>query len=472
MPVVRAMEANLQIVHELYTLADAQRTRSRDLYGGTPVVQAKSTTYLLKGKNESAEDYAIRLKRAVLDNYVEKIVEARQSVLFKRDATRELSPKLGELIADVDTRSTSADIFFRDVARDAQIDGLRWVLVDMPRIATPVVSAADEQRLGVRPFFQSVPATSVLDWSFGDDGKLDWAVIREVQDTKREPGSVAAKSIQYLVWARDTWKRYEQKSSTSAPELIASDPNFIGMVPLVPFYGIKVDECFGLPVCISVLDHVLLIYNKQSDLDWFERLSCHPIPYVISPKKPEKLDVGGGLHIASAENSGSISIGYLETSGTGETSVRDSIDRLERKIYAIALAQAKRDGKQVQSADGQREDRQVFTSSLMSVSRQLEAAEAQCWNIAAAWLKDQGVDVVVSYNRDFDDRAIDDAMLAELSTMVDQRKLSLKTFLDTLEYADLLPNFNAEEEQKLLAAEAKTRAVELLGDLTQANGGA
>jgi hypothetical protein len=185
------------------------------------------------------------------------------------------------------------------------------------------------------------------------------------------------------------------------------------------------------------------------------------------------MDTASGFWIESSPQSGEIKCDYLQTSGDGETSVRASIEKIEAKIYAIALAQAKRDGKQVQAADSMREDRRVFNSSLKTASEQLQRCETACWQLMAAWLGKPGAQVNIAYSRDFNDRNIDDAMLAALGDLVDTRKLSLETFHKTLEHAELLPDFDAEKEQQLLAAEASKRAVELLSALDKnASGGA
>lgn len=466
---------DLSLRNALYTEAEPQRIRSRDLFGGSYVVKQKGKTYLFQGKNEKDEHYEVRLKRAVLDNYVEKIVRARQAVLFMRPPTRELDASLGVYEADVDTKGTAANTFFRDVSEAAQVDGLAWVLVDMPKPVENPVSRADETRAGIRPFMQYVPAASVIDWSVGGDGMLDWLVISQFASKPRTPGVALETAQQYKVWYRDRWELFQigngAPGQSREAQITDSGPNASGRVPLVPFYGAKAADYLGLPVCASVLDHIILAYNKTSDLDWFESLSCHPIPWVISAKNPELLNVAAGMWIESVPQINT-QIGYLQTSGDGENSVRSSIEHIEGRIYAIALAQAKRDGKQVQAADSQREDRRIFTSALKSVSEQLEASEKHCWELMALWMGAKSAKADVTYNRDFDDRVIDTEMLTSLNDMVDGRKLSIETLLNLIEYADLLPGFNADEEKKRLASEATTRAVELVGDMKKAGGGA
>lgn len=450
-------------------VADApERTKSRDFYGGTAAVKAKGKEYLFKEKNEDEENYRMRLSRAVLDNFVEKIVKARQAVLFQRSHGREIAQKVKDYQTDVDLNGTNASTFFEQVARDAQVDGIRWVLIDMPKSEAPLVSVAAERAAGIRPFFQSVPAEAVIDWEFDVDNQLKWVVIQESLAVPRDtPGEEQIFETSYKVWRRDRWEvwRKPKDANTSEEVIVETGENPTGMVPLVPFYGVYKAPCSGAPVCVSVLDHVLLLYNKQSDLDWFERLSCHPIPYVIGPEIPTKIDANGGLFVKSGPNAGQVEVDYLQTSGAGESSVRASIERLERTIYVIALAQAKRDGKQVQAADSQREDRKIFTSSLTSVSERLEQSEIACWHAAERWLGETKPKSVVTYSRDFDDRSIQETMLTVLSSMVDEKKLTLRTLLRIIEQAEIIPEFRADDEQKALEQQTANKAVSLVRDL-------
>jgi len=170
-------ETNLDNEHEEYTATLDARTKSRDLYEGWSAVKAKTTTYLYKEPRESDDEYTVRLNRAVIDNWVEKIVQARQAVMFRKVPKRTLPAALEALATDVDRNGGSADSFFEAASFEAQVDGYHWVAVDMPKAPEAGhTSLAEEKASRHRPFFEQIPANSVPDWEVGPDGQLVWAV--------------------------------------------------------------------------------------------------------------------------------------------------------------------------------------------------------------------------------------------------------------------------------------------------------
>lgn len=449
------MPINLDTQHPDYQATQDVRTKSRHIYEGGDVVKAEKTTYLYQENNESDADYTLRLKRAVLDPYVEKIVTARLALLFRKNPERSLPSDLEQWAEDVDRKGTPADVFFSDAAREAMVDGIHWVLIDMPKADEAYPSARAEREAQHRPFFEHVPGNAVIDWSVGPDKRLDWAVVKETINISRpEAGQDIEQVSQWKIWTRTGWQRYQASAGDSGADqaysLIEQGTHNLGQVPLIPFMGVRRTDYSGWPVCRTILDHVLQIYNKESDLDWFERLLAHPIPYTISPNKPEKLDTGKGLWVQSSADGAPIEVGYMEPTASGFDSIRKSIDSLQARILRIALAQAKKESAQVQSAEGQREDRKIFSSSLTSASQHYQFAEQRCWNLMARWRGITG-DIDVTYNTDFEDKRIDETMVKELAELVGGDMITRRTFLQILNEGELMPeSFDVDEEIQAL----------------------
>lgn len=452
-------DVNLDNQHADYKATLESRTRSRDLYEGWSAVKAKAETYLFKEPREKDEDYLLRVKRAVLDNWVEKIVQARQAVIFRKAPKRTLPKPVEAYINDVDRNGTNAGVFFEAAAFDAQVDGIHWVLVDMPQAPEAGhLSLADEKNSQHRPFFQHIPAANVIDWEIGADGAMLWAVITQSRAEERlVPGTEAQIVPQWKIWYRDRFELYEaggdDKKKTA---LVSEGPNTSGVVPLVPFFGIKRTEQSGLPVVEKLLEHVTLIYNKRSDLDRSERIAAHPTPYVISPAKLELLNMANGFWICSKDAAGvPIEVGMLETSGIAFSSIRESIAGLVQTIQANALAQAKKDSAQTESAENQKEYKSTFNSSLRSASLGYESSERRCWEIFGLWIKTAAVADSVAYNRDFDDRTIDEAMISRLLELAGGKPvITQATLLKALQKGEIIdPDLNVENEINALKTE-------------------
>jgi hypothetical protein len=458
---------NLDNLHPDYIETTASRTKGQDFYeGGDAVNNALTDTYLIKGANETDAKYARRQRRAVFTPWIEKIVTARQALLFRKPAMRELPARIDPFVADVDAIGTPADVFFQDVAKWAQVHGARWVLVDAPQTPpTGYQSKADEQRAGFRPFFQQIPAGSVIDWDIGDDRKLLWAVIRETYiPTRANPGTTLTTKQRWKVWTRQTWHTYESSSGNESTGIVrgsyaevASGANRIGAVPLVPFLGIRYSDFAGYPVCRPVFDHVRAIYCKWSEMDWNEHLCGLPIPLAFGPSRPEQIDAWSGMWFKTEPGGAAVDARYLEPSGAGIAAMRQTISDLESQIYEIALAQARKDSAQVEAANSQKEDRLIFSASLKDASRQYESGEQLCWELAARWANDANK-CSIRYPRDFDDRTIVSTMLQGLLSMRDSGVITSKTLLQTAIDGELVAVEDPVAELKAAQDEADKRS--------------
>lgn len=452
-------EVNLDNQHPDYQATLDSRTRSRDLYEGWRAVKANAETYLFREPREKDEDYLLRVKRAVLDNWVEKVVQARQAVIFRKTPKRTLPKAIEAYIGNADRNGTSAGVFFETAAFEAQVDGIHWVIVDMPQAPEEGHRSLAEEKLSQhRPFFQHIPANNVIDWEIGPDGAMLWAVVSQSRSTERlTPGVPASTIPQWKIWYRDHFELYEASADDKKKTALVSEgPNTSGVVPLVPFFGIKRTEQSGFAVVEKLIEHVTLIYNKRSDLDRSERIAAHPTPYVISPVKLELLNMANGFWICSKDAAGiPVEVGMLETSGVAFGSIRESIAGIVQTIQANALAQAKKDSAQTESADSQKEYKATFNSSLRSASMSYESSETQCWDIFGKWIGVPVPEKSVAYNRDFDDRTIDEAMIARLMDLAGGKPvITQATLLKALQRGEIIdPDLNVDQEIAALKAE-------------------
>lgn len=403
-----------------WTLTKPSRDMSRDFYEGDEAVKLGETgeKYLLQNPTETDDQYELRLARSAIEPFVPKIIDARQSLLFRQKIVRELPPKIGAHIDNVDLKGSTADTFFEDVARDAQIDGISWVLVDMPTARTdaegnplPVETARDVLDQGLRPFFSKVSARAVIDWKVGDNKRLEWAVVEGIEVITHKPGEEPETITTFTVWYPDRFEVFIENGSDIQLDIERSGPHDAGEVPLVPFLGQRLSDYSGYSIARPVLPFIKQIYNKTSDMDHFEWLAAHPILTILSPTEPAQLDTGQGIWIKTQAAGPKTEVSFTEASGSSFASLRESIDDKKKMIFSVSLASAKDESAQVQSADGQREDRKIFSSSLRTSSESYEAAERRCWVMAANMTSTDIATIEIQWPRDFDDKSIEAAML-------------------------------------------------------------
>lgn len=441
---------NLSTEHPEYTATKASRELARLLYEAGGAVYETDAGVLIQETNEPDADYKKRLARAALDPWVEIVVTARQAMLFRNDHIRELPAGLSKYAQDVDMKGTPADQFFSQVVENAQVDGISWVLADMPTQPDGGLNTlAAEQRANHRPFFQYVPGANVLDWR-ADDGVLFWAVVAEgTPDVRERPGSALVTETRYKVWYPDHWELWQRSTSDEGTTyvIVGEGNNTSGVVPLVPFFGVKKTDFSGWPVTKTLHRQITLAFNKLSDQDWNHRLSAHPVLSIIAPENPEELNLSGGIYLSSeGVGDAKIEIKYLEPSGSASGQIDEAVARLERIILETALAQAQNDTKQVQSADSKRETRKLFDARLAVASRSAEASEINAWNVMSMWMGGPELpDKAVVYNRDFNDQMIAVEMIDRLKALAEDGHIREITFLNALAKSEVV-DIKPEEE--------------------------
>lgn len=443
---------DLTVKHADYTATEAIRVKARDFFEGIEhiIAASKLETYLLKAPNETTESYDYRKAQAVLDPYAEKIIAARQALLFQREHGRTLPSNLEQFLNNVDGQETAASTFFEQVAEYAQVDGIAWVLIDADRIpdGEAFASRAAQAAAGWRPFFVRVPGASVIDWEEDSRGALLWAVIQETASTPRGEtgwGETRENLNRWKIWTRSEWIVYEESNTeagngteTKSYSEVDRGSHGLGVVPLVPFFGEQQTNYSGLSVLHKVLQHIMDVFNRWSDLGRLNHIVSRPIPYVIGPKHPETLNTAEGLYVPSTASNEKVEIGLIEPTGAGAACCERYVQESIFRMISIALAQSRKDTAQVQAADTIKEDRKIFSSSLKTCSYRLERQEERCWEYLAKWMGAPEDAVDIRYSRDWDDTQITEQMLKTFSDMVERYQLPLRLLLQQLQEHEII----------------------------------
>jgi hypothetical protein len=419
------------------------RNKARQLFDGSQVVKAAGVEYLYQDTNESDEDYQIRLKRAVYENWPEWAVRTRQALLWRKSPVR-------EGIEEGDVENVAS--------------GLHWVFVNQTTIPLGAITVAQQANAGVRPYFVSLPANCVYEWEIADDLALNWVVVAAKRTEPRETWELDRKEIQQrVVLTRTEWFVFES-GEDGGFSLTAQGVHGLGTVPVVPFYGIKVTDFAGVPVTKDILDATLALYNKWSDRDWAERLANNPKLVSIGPEAPTvfKANANLGFHVGAIPGV-TTEIFYLEPKATGIEATRQTEQDLRKSIYETTLHQARRDTAQVESSDTLKQQREVLNSSLAAASESYSQSERQCWDIFYAWKGSPNKDIQIHYNDDFEDKAVEEALLKTFISMVSLGMMRLETLYRIMEQGEILPSMvDVEEELKAIAKEESESAAGML----------
>lgn len=156
----------LRYTHELYapykTLWDFYLSAYE---GGSDFAKAEN---LFKHPRENQEDYNERTLRLHNTNYCEPLVDFFTGFIFNEPVERSGGSDdvwYREFIADVNRKKQGVDKFMAEVSDDMQIFGMSYVLVDAPPVPVDrIVTKADEQAMGLRPYWVLIKPDEILDW--------------------------------------------------------------------------------------------------------------------------------------------------------------------------------------------------------------------------------------------------------------------------------------------------------------------
>lgn len=135
----------------------------RTVYEGTRAMREARDKYLPQHTRETDDEYERRLKSTTLNNVLRDAVQNTSARPFrKRLALTETSPEVAHVWADdVDLIGNSLHMFAVRAFREALLDGMVHVLVDMS-VVPAGATKADEMAMRTRPFWTLVPARDLI----------------------------------------------------------------------------------------------------------------------------------------------------------------------------------------------------------------------------------------------------------------------------------------------------------------------
>lgn len=152
-------------------------------FGGDGYVRRALVSHRL----ENARDFARRLDRATLLNYLRPICDTYTNYLFRAPWQFRLPPGLEFLAEDADHRGTSLPDFFKSLAPLTAAVGFMLVGVDEPALAAEAQprNLAERQALGLRPYLYPIDPLDLHDWETDADGNFTMALVREKRQARR-----------------------------------------------------------------------------------------------------------------------------------------------------------------------------------------------------------------------------------------------------------------------------------------------
>lgn len=443
---------------------------------------------------EGDQEYADRVKRCYRFNHSREVVDLINKYLFKQNVTRsEDAPESVKRFWEKATKSgLSITEFMRQASKRTSMQGRIGIVVDTTAPAGKVLSKADERAAGVRTYAYAVGPEQLLDYSFDQDGQLNWALIRECVRDDDDPFTSSGEEVdRYRLWTKKGWKLYEEKTQGRRKVVVLVDEGDyeIGVVPVILADHIITDEDYESPAMIDDIAYLdRAVANYLSNLDaiiqdqTFSQLAMPAQNVLPGEDNYTKLLEMGTKRVFLYDGEGGAAPFYLSPDVKQAELIVTVINKIIGEIYhtvGLAGERTKQDnavGIDNSSGVAKAYDFERVNALLAAKADSLEAIENKIAYLVALWNGEEGriKGDIVSYPDNFDTRGLyDEFDIAARLMLIDApdtiRREQMMMVLDKL-----FPQLKADLRKKI-EAELKDWPVdplELATQMAEANAGA
>lgn len=377
---------------------------------------------------EGDEEYLDRVARCYRFNHSREVVDLINKYLFKQHVTRsEDAPESVKRFWEKATKSgLSITEFMRQTSKRTSMQGRIGIVVDTTAPAGTVLSKADEKAAGVRTYAYAVGPEQLLDYSFDQDGQLNWVLIREcVRDDENPFTSSGEQKDRFRLWTKDGWKLYEEQTKGRRKIVVQVDEGeyAIGEVPVILADHIISDEDYESPAMIDDIAYLdRAVANYLSNLDaiiqdqTFSQLAMPAQNVLPGEDNYTKLVEMGTKRVFLYDGEGGAAPFYLSPDPKQAELILSVINKIIGEIYhtvGLAGERTKQDnavGIDNSSGVAKAYDFERVNALLAAKADSLEAIENKIARLVALWNGEEAQikGDIVSYPDNFDTRGLYD----------------------------------------------------------------
>ena len=220
-------------------------------------------------------DYKFRIEIAEFLGITESAIERVTAAVFTTPARIESKNKLvGDFIKDCDGAGTSLVDFCENVSRESQGMGIAFVGIDreISDIVDPPTAAHEAMTQNLRCYATLYRAEEVLNWSLDERGNLESVVIGRIierqptitDDVKRYAERRVITKTTLAIWIKEVDENGEPVGKDPKWMLAVAVPHNVGVVPLVPVYGIFIGTMRGSSVHKGTMKADIARLNEET----------------------------------------------------------------------------------------------------------------------------------------------------------------------------------------------------------------
>lgn len=478
------------IPHPAYKRMEARSKRCRALWGGTDEIREGEETYLPRLEGESDESYNYRLVLCAVSNAFKRTVKACVGLLFETRPTLgdDMPSELTTFAESVDGERKHFAVFLKELSTEALIDGHAGIVTEYPRVTDIVaknpnlvsqaavenpsaVSADDEARLGLRPYWIKVLAEDVIKQVYSKVNgvtRLVLLIVREVSEER--VGRFGLRTVKrYRVYERgadsvtcQVWKAVSREAP--APEdqqpIVLRNLKEIPWSPLIA--GEVISKVETTPPLLDLADLNIEHHQVKTEIRNLSSLACVPTikrkgaTQIPDPDDPNALifppiTLGPRNTIEVPENGDAE---WMSPDVTVLEPHQRNLTEIKADMGAAGMAFLAPDTRAAETAEAKRLDAAAQNATLGTFASNVKDCAESAFGHAGAYMGTTGGSVTV--NTDFENTVMDAQTMQAYGYLASIGKLSIETLLGALERGKRLPaGFDVDDEVRRILSEGR-----------------
>lgn len=388
-------------------------------------------TNIHKYCKEGTLEYQERIERCYRFNHTKEVVDLLNKYLFKQNIVRsDDAPECVKSFWKSATRGgSSMDELAKQISKHCSIYGRVGIVIDRQKSDNEVLTVKEAKQQKNKTYAYVVNPEDMLDYSFDDEGELNWVLIKETYRNDADPFNFDDIDVRerYRLWTRNSWILIQEEETddrkTRKFEVVDGADHDLGVVPVVLADNLLTDEQYGAPSLINDIAYLdKAAANYLSNLDaiiqdqTFSQLVM-PAQNVMPDTDVEKqmLEMGTKrifLYDAAGSNH---SPEYIAPDPRQAHIILDVVGRIIKEIYNSVGLSAERSNKDnavsMDNSSGVAKayDFERVNALLSAKADSLETVENKIAKIVALWGGEvKEVEDLVSYPDNFDTRGLYD----------------------------------------------------------------
>lgn len=427
--------------------------KCEDVREGQTAIHKAGEKYLPRLSGQTDKEYKAYLKRASFYGAMSRTVDAFEGMIMR------IPPSVDNqvpILDDVTNSDESLSEFANEILEELLVCGFGGILVEHTPLNENVITLAQAQQSGSRPYLALFDCDSIINWKLS--GKQINQLVLEEDEYINVSEFETKEQCFYRVLDLDDQGFYRQrkfiKSEKVADEFIQVGDDIYPLMNSaklkeIPFYFFGcADE---LPLLIDLVDLNISHYMTTADLE----NGCHytgiPQPWVAGAQLADGtiLSVGGVSAWVFPDPQANAQ--YLEFSGQGLGALEKRLELKEKQMAALG-AKMLSDSVVAETATGASLRSTGEFSVLANLSDQVSKVLTRSCTFMSLWAG--GEPIEVKLNTDYLPTRMTPQELQSLTQALQAGAISPQTYFSNLQQGELISNAVTFEDEQAQIAEA------------------